>query len=158
MKKIISIALVLVMVFALTAVATSAKESPTGEKYYSISTDAEGAGTASADKNKIAKDATGDDANVTLTATGNGGIFTKWIISGNYDIVSGDLNSAVIVIKPQSDVHATAFFTSDGKDHGDIVNNNNTTSPKTADATPYVATIVLLAMFGAMFAVKKIKE
>ena len=241
MKKIISIALVLVMVFALTAVATSAKESPKGEKYYSITTDAEGSGTASADKDKVAKDATGDDANVTLTATENGGFFTKWIINGNYDpvsgdvnssvfvikpksdihaiasfradkdyltvtaetlgdgtataepskipvgsngtstltatdgskgkfvkwvlacdyeIVSGDLNSKVLVIRPSTDVHATAYFTEDGKDHGDITDKNkdNTTSPKTADATPYVATIVLLAMFGAMFAVKKIKE
>ena len=47
---------------------------------------------------------------VTLTADETRGVFDKWTISGNYSIVSGDLNSKSITIKPDSDVTVKAGF------------------------------------------------
>ena len=68
MKKIVSVALALILVFALSA-SFAAKKSPTGKEYYNITVawepDDGSLGTAETDKNKVAKDATGDDAIVT---------------------------------------------------------------------------------------------
>ena len=47
---------------------------------------------------------------VTVTADKTKGLFDKWSISGNYTVVSGNLNSETITIKPDSDVTITANF------------------------------------------------
>lgn len=113
MKRIISVALALIMVFALT-VAVSAKDSPSAKEYYMIKTATEledgSLGTATADKNQVDKSAEGPDSQVTLTASQSSGFFTLWIIDGDYDIVSGSLESSVITIVPKSDIKATASF------------------------------------------------
>ena len=107
MRKLISIALVLVMVFSVAAISCSALVSPKADNYYSVSTESEGKGTATADKNKVDKD--GDEI-ITLTATENGGYFTKWIMTGDYEIIEGDEYSPVFVIKAKADVTAVASF------------------------------------------------
>ncbi len=53
MKKLISVALVLVMLFTLAVVSVSALDSPSGKKYYAITTSSVGEGTAESDKNKV---------------------------------------------------------------------------------------------------------
>lgn len=114
MKKLISVALVLVMLFAVTAASASALDSPGGKKYHSITTSAEGQGTASSDKNKVDKEpATPEDGYVTLTAVEDGGYFTKWVMDGTYNIITGDEYSDVFVIEPTSDIHAIANFSVD---------------------------------------------
>lgn len=110
MKKIISVALVLVMLFAMTVVSAAALDSPTGKKFYNITVLAEGKGTATSDKNKVDQTATGEDSYVTLTATPEGGYFTKWIMDGTYNKISGDEYSENFVIQPTSDIVATASF------------------------------------------------
>ena len=117
MKKVISVALALLLVFALTA-SFAAKDSPEGKEYYNITVSWEpedgSLGTAETDKNKVAKDATGDDAIVTLTALEDGdGYFTLWIIEGDYEIVEGDESSTVLKIRPKSDIHAIASYSVD---------------------------------------------
>lgn len=106
MKRIISVALVIMMVFAL-AVSVSAKISPKQKDYYKIEVDAVGKGEASKSTDKVQ---IGTDGEVTFTATEKGGFFTKWIIDGKYEIVSGGEYDDIMVIKPKSDVKAVAHF------------------------------------------------
>ena len=116
MKRLISVVLALILVFALTA-SFAAKDSPSGKDYYAITVDYEPAdgslGTAAADKNQVPKTASGDDGQITLTATEKDGFFTLWIIDGDYEVVSGDEESPVMTIIPKSDIHATASFSQD---------------------------------------------
>ncbi|MBR1533085.1 MAG: hypothetical protein IJ639_01865 [Ruminococcus sp.] len=116
MKKLICVALVLAMVFALT-VSAGAKLSPSAKDYYSITVSYEPSdgslGTAKEkdDKDKVSKDGTGEDAQITLTATQTDGYFTMWIIDGEYDIVGdGTTSSPVLTIIPKSDINAVANF------------------------------------------------
>lgn len=108
MKKFISVALVLMLVVALATASFSADASPSTEGKYKVTATSEGDGTGSSDKASV--DAKG---NVTLTATENGGFFTKWIIDGKYDKVSGDEYSPVFVITPLTDINAIASFSVD---------------------------------------------
>lgn len=105
MKKVISIALVALMIFALATASFSALESPETEGKYSISISTEGDGSAVADKKGVDADGT-----VTLTATEGNGFFTKWIIRGDYTPVNGTEYSPVFTIMPHSDITATASF------------------------------------------------
>lgn len=112
MKRVISIALVALMIFALT-VSASALDSPGPKDYYKIEVGSQGKGhaTESTDKVEI-----GTDNTVTFNAYEDGGFFTKWIIDGKYTIVSGDEYSPVLVVRPESNVNATAYF-SEEKDY-----------------------------------------
>lgn len=232
MKKVISIALVAMMIFALATASFSAAISPTPEGKYKISVSTEGSGTASSSTISVAEDGT-----VTLTATEGDGYFTKWIMTGKYTVVSGDeyspeftikpttditaiasfsvekdyltifvdnsgdgsvsanptkvkkgsgdtvtltatekdapftgwslaceyeivegsLTSKTLVIKPLTDVHATAYF---GKDvpANNSGTNGGSTSPQTGDYTVAMIALILMAMGLGVFAVKKIKE
>ena len=232
MKKVISIALVAMMIFALATASFSAAISPTPEGKYKISVSTEGSGTASSSTISVAEDGT-----VTLTATEGDGYFTKWIMTGKYTVVSGDeyspeftikpttditaiasfsvekdyltiivdnsgdgsvsanptkvkkgsgdtvtltatekdapftgwtlaceyeivegsLTSKTLVIKPLTDVHATAYF---GKDvpANNSGTNGGSTSPQTGDYTVAMIALILMAMGLGAFAVKKIKE
>lgn len=106
MKRIVALFLAVMMVFAFAAIA-SAKDSPGGDKYYKISTDVEGGGSASASTNKIQKNT---DGTVTLIASDDGGYFNRWIIKGSYDIIEGSLTDPTITIRPSSDISAIANF------------------------------------------------
>gem|GEM_PF-1991811 len=107
MKRFISIALVLMMVVALTVTAASAKESPIPKDYYRIEVGSEGKGTATKSTDRIKM---GSDDNVTFNAYEAGGFFTKWIVDGKYDVISGGEYDPVFVIRPRSDVKAVAHF------------------------------------------------
>ncbi len=112
MKRVLSVVLVVMMIFAL-AVSASALKSPGQKDYYKIEVGSEGKGHAekSADKVEI-----GTDGTVTFTAIEDGGFFTKWIIDGKYTVVSGSEYDDVLVIKPESDILAVASF-SEEKDY-----------------------------------------
>ena len=106
MKRFASLALALIMIFAL-AVPAFAEVSPTGVVYYNIDTGIEGSGIVDASANKVAKDG---DETVTFKASDDEGYFTYWIIEGDYTIVSGSLTEDTITIIPHSDVKAVASF------------------------------------------------
>lgn len=162
MKKVISIALVLVMVFALT-VSASALVSPTGKDRFGITvgqSPADGSlGNGNTDKNSVSADMD-EEGNVTLTANENGnGKFEHWEIEGDYDIIEGSLTDKTIVIRPKSDIHAVAVFKApDGSTSKVPATNNNNTSPKTGDPLYIVLTLAVLALGAGALAVKKIKE
>ena len=106
MKRIISLTLVALLIFAFT-ISVSAKNSPTPKNYYSIHVSSEGSGTASASTDKVS---IGSSDYVVLTATPKDGFFTKWIIGGDYELIDGDEYSTTITIKPKTDINAVASF------------------------------------------------
>lgn len=162
MKKVISIALVLVMVFALT-VSASALVSPGGRGHYGITvgqSPADGSlGNGSSDKDSVIV-TEDEDGNVTLTADEkNNGKFQRWEIEGDYDIVEGSLTDKTIVIRPKSDIHAVAVFKGpDGSTNKVPATNNKPTSPQTGDPLYIVLALAVLALGTGALAVKKIKE
>ena len=166
MKKLVSVVLALVMIFALTAT-VAAEVSPVGKDYYSIVVGydpADGSlGTAGGDKSNVKVDAVGEDGEVQLTAVNKGnGEFIEWVIDGEYEIISGSLTDPVIVIKPLSDINAVAKFTAPGTtpDSSSKTTNPDTSksSPKTADPLWIVLGMAVLALGAGALAVKKIKE
>lgn len=147
MKKLISLALVLVMMLAVACVSFAAQESPEPDNYYSVEVGQEGQGTASADKIKVNPDGT-----VTLTATENGGYFTKWIITGDYLPVEGDEYSPVFTIKPAKNVTAIASFSVE-KDfltisQGEVIGDGTITIDPTKIAKGTDGTVTLTAVDG----------
>lgn len=169
MKKLISVALALVMIFALTAT-VAAKDSPVAKDYYSISvgySPADGSlGTASADKSSVMI-IENEDGTVTLTAVTKGdGVFEQWTIDGEYEIVSGSLTDPVIVIRPKSDINAVAQFKTSGSSTPDSSSSkpsssggsDSKSSPKTGDPIWMVLGLAVLALGAGTLAVKKIKE
>ena len=151
MKKLISIALVLIMVFAVSAISFGAAPSPDADKYYTINVDSEGNGTGHVDRNKIKIDSTGEYFTLTADPDKDGGYFTKWILDGDYEIISGDLYSPVLVIRPKSDLKATASYSVDAENLTMFV---STKGDGTATATPNTvkkgsdATVTLTAVDG----------
>lgn len=117
MKKLISVALALVLVFTLT-VSVAALGSPTAKSYYAITVTTEPAdgsfGTASASTNQVQK---GTNGTVKLEATEGAGYFTLWIIKGKYDVVACEEGyedtpeeALWLEIRPRSDIQAIANF------------------------------------------------
>lgn len=123
------------------------------EDYLTITAEAVGPGTASANPGKVKK-GSGDTS--TLTAVEEGGTFIKWELQCEYEIVEGSLTSKVLVIRPKTDVHAIAYFKTANKDAGK--KDEGSTSPKTGDMSMVFAAVMLLAAGAAVFAVKKIRE
>lgn len=167
MKRFISVALALVMIFALAAT-VAAKDSPVGRDYYAIEVGydpADGSlGTAGGDKSNVRVDAVDEDGTVKLTAINkDNGEFIGWEISGEYEIVSGSLNDLVIVVRPLSDIKAIAKFKSSAtpdssSSKSSSGSNDDKTSPKTGDPLWIVLGLAVLALGAGALAVKKIKE
>ena len=123
-----------------------------------VSVDPEGYGEASADPSRIKKSG---DGIIKLTASGiNGGKFREWLITGDYEIVEGDLNSETLVIRAFTDIYAVACFNKPGETPTEAPkpDDNGNTSPKTGYPLPIVFGLMALAMFGGTVAYKKIKE
>ena len=162
MKKVISIALVLMMVFALT-VSASAKRSPGAQGHFGVTVGqhpSDGSlGSGSTDKDSVIIEED-ENGNVTLTAEEKGnGKFSHWEIEGDYDIIEGSLTDKKIVIRPKSDIHAVAVFkNADGSTDKVPATNNNNTSPQTGDPLYIVLALAVLALGTGALAVKKIKE
>ena len=108
MKRFVALILAVVMVFAL-AVGASALKSPEGKEYYKITSTVEYEGRTAGDATSYKVEKNSDET-ITLTANAHDGFFTRWIISGGYEIVDGSLDSPVITIRPTSDVKAVASY------------------------------------------------
>jgi len=97
MKKFTCLILALAVLFSVSATVFAAS-SPQGGKKYNV--------TITSDSNDeiTTKIIDGGDT-LTLNATEEEGYtFIEWIITGDYEIVSGDLDSSPLVIKPLSDI------------------------------------------------------
>lgn len=157
MKRIISVALVVMMVLALTmSVAAATTESPV-EEYWYMSAEAVGAGKASVDPVKVLKNS---DDTVTFTATEDGGKFVKWEFQCEFEVVSGTVaadntsTDKVVVLKPKSDIHGIAYF--EGGDKPEK-KDDSSSSPKTGYPVLAVFGVMTLAACAGVFAAKKIK-
>lgn len=156
LKRIVSIALVLMLVFALSVTAF-AETSPEKVEYYYMTAEAVGAGKAEVNPEKVE---VGSDGTVTFTATEDGGKFQKWEFHCEYDVVSGTVKDdvsydKVVVLKPKSDIHGIAYFegeTTPGK------KDDGQTAPKTGYPLYIVFGVMGLALCAGLFAAKKIKE
>jgi len=160
MKKIIAVAAV-VMMLVVSSVSVMAATSPSADDVYTIkmgtSTSATSAsvtgGTISASSNPVV---IGEE--VTLTATAKDGYaFAKWIITGDYTIVSGSLEDGVITIIPNSDITVDAEFTGSG-DSSSTSDDSSSTSPKTGESATVVVIALLAACGVATVARKRISE
>lgn len=162
MKKLITIALAVVMLFTMV-VSVAAEDSPQPKEVYSISVSyspADGSlGEAGSDKNQVIIDSSGEDGLVTLTAVVKEGKFEKWDIQGEYEIVEGSLTSPKLVIKPLSDIKAVAIFSGSGSSSTPSSESTPSgTSPKTGDPLYLIIGFAVLALAAGAFAIKKIKE
>jgi hypothetical protein len=95
-----------------------------------------------------------------LIATENTSNFVKWTLTGDYEIINGDLNSKVLRIKPGSDIVAVGVF-KDGENKNPIIIENTPVSPNTGQ-NPSTIYWVLALLTGAailgMISWEKIKR
>jgi len=138
MKKIVSVLLIALMFTSLLAVAAIADDyvSPAGTHVVSGEVSGNVGGNVIVNPPSVS-----DGGTVTVSAISDDGYsFSYWTFTGEFEWVSGDVRSAVIVIRPLGDVSFVATFTASGgpgpnKDDGN-------TSP----ATGYDMTPVLVVM------------
>lgn len=107
------------------------------------------------------------DGTITLTvAPESGASFTKWVIDGDYEIVSGSLTDTTITIKAKADIKVNTEFktaepttvapeepTTVPADASDD-DNGSSTSPETGAPVASVAVTLAVAL-GAAFVAKK---
>lgn len=92
-----------------------------------------------------------DDGTYTVKGvTDNGYEFIKWIITGDYDIISGSLTDPYLVIRPKGDVHIKGVWNG--------ASNNNGKSPKTGYNVAIIAVVALVSAAGAAYAFKKFEN
>ncbi|MBQ9742197.1 MAG: LPXTG cell wall anchor domain-containing protein [Ruminococcus sp.] len=171
MKKIISCLIAIAMIFCVT-LSVSAEISPSaseGNKY--IKVDAvpvpDSAGTATPGIDSPAQVEINSDETVTLTAKPIDGYkFSHWkFITGEFEIIEGDLNSSTIVIKPTGDtnVRAEAYFVPEDEDVTPATTaiitppDDGNKAPTTGDAatTMAVSASVVLVAIAALVIFKK---
>lgn len=158
MKKILAV-LFAVLLISVSSVAALAAPSPTAPVIYNVTVEAQQGGSVHSSVETVQQ---GDQ--VILTATVDDGyIFTTWNISGEYEIVEGSLSSERIVVRPDSDIHATAGFkaasadvpTSPTEGPAPGPGNDSPTSPQTGyDGFVFAGLSVLLLSGIVLFAVK----
>lgn len=171
--KIKSIIATAMAVLLMSSVVVMGAESPTAAKYYTATVNGQAVTQSSAQKvdgGSITVSAASVTAgsSIILTASADeGNVFSKWILSGDYEIVSGSLDDETITIIPKGDINVDAKFLSedgsassssddvqtesdeDASSVEDSVGtaNSSSTSPKTG--TPiFPAVLVLLAASG----------
>lgn len=160
MKRVISLLIVVLILAMTSAVAVGAIESPTKANVWNITVGTEGSGTATADRYQITHD---DEGNITLNAEDGNDKFVRWKITGDYTIISGDLTSRTLTIKPGSDLNAVAVFSSGQQTTSSSTSsgtNSGSTSPKTGSFT-YVFILTLIALAAGVSAVmisRKVKR
>ena len=155
MKKFLVALMVIVLAFS--SISVMAKESPTAQKYYKVTVDGtpvkkDGDPSIKRPGGKISvipgKVPAGKKV-VLIATPDKGNKFSRWIIKGDYTIVSGSLTSEKLVVIPKSDIDVDAKFTKNGEEITEAPtkgSNNSPISPKTGyGATAGVAVIMLLA-------------
>ena len=133
MKKFLAALTALVFVFSMTTVAFAAS-SPSGEKTFKVTITSNKSNKAETGYKSVKR---GDTFELTANEDTDKHAFVRWEITGDYEIISGDLESADLVIRPLGDVTVKSIYedVSDGegtdKKPGD--KNGSSKSPKTGD-------------------------
>lgn len=161
MKKIMSVVLALILVSALSVSVFAA-----GSVVAPIINDYEG-GTAT-----ITQDTTGNGREFTFTVdTKDGYNFVGWEIDGNYEIVSGSLDSETVTVRflddvAIEDISAEPIFEEIGTDEPDeptepeektTTTKKKDVSPKTGDSMAMVA-LATVALAGVVVSKKKLSK
>lgn len=162
--KLIVTTLVAMLVLSTGVMAAN---SPTADTYHTVSYDGE---TVSGSSSTTIK-ATGGKVTVssgtikageevTITAEPNDGKeFSKWVITGDYTIVSGSLTDEELVIVPNGDIDiSAAFINEDGEveeEEPTTKGNDSSTSPKTGHPVLPVALAFTAALGLGLVSTKK---
>ena len=159
MRKLLAVlmSLFLVLSFCVCAFATESSElkSPTDEPVFSVE-------FISYDTDKpsgaVSVVPSGDTIEIAAPISANGD-FTGFAIEGEYEIVSGSLNTSPIVIRPLSDIIIIANYSNAGTPttpSGD----NGDNSPQTGDGMMIfiIAVISAAAIVGITLATKKLRS
>lgn len=164
MKKKLLVALTVVLL-TFASVPVMAANSPATNPVYSITIGDQTVGKNGASgikvdggKISVSTGAVSVGEEVTLTATADKGYkFSKWVIDGDYTIVSGSLTSKTITIIPNADLNINAkFVDANGKEPETEIKkpDNSGTSPKTGAAAGAIL-ITLLASGGVAVTSRK---
>ena len=170
MKKRIC-ALIAVALLVFSSVTVMAANSPVAPNYHEITVNGQTVGKNGATsivvnggKISISSGVIEEGKEVTLTANPDkNNKFSKWIIDGDYEIVSGSLTSSTITIIPKSDIDVNAeFVDADGNELTEETTekpgNDSPVSPKTGAATGALMITLLASGAVAIKSKKKISE
>lgn len=142
MKKFLAILFSVVIIATFMAVPAFAEVSPEGEVIYNVEM---------GDGEKVA---VSEGDTITLKVSDPDADFEGWDIEGKYEIVSGDLTSDVLVIRPLSDIVVKEVY-ADAED--DVVTDENESdkAPQTGNNTIMLVTLLTAGAFVAMVATRK---
>ncbi len=154
MKKAVALfgSLFLILSFVcLLAVPASAVKSPAGESVFQITVTTFFNGVREPGDYTMQ-----DDGTILLTISPKGEYtFTGWMIDGDYEIVSGDLKSEKLVIRPLSDLKIEEAYNVKGS-QGEIENENDSDeAPVTGDLGMLSAALLTLTGLGTVLFAKK---
>lgn len=142
MKKFLAILFSVVIIATFMAVPAFAEVSPEGEVVHKVE-------IKGGDTQQVK-----DGESVTLKVEDDDKDFEKWVIIGEYKIVSGDLNSKELVIIPESDLVVEKVFKTPAADEDKEENKSDTSAP-TGNGTLMVTVLLTAGAFVAMVASKK---
>lgn len=106
MKKLVSLLTALALLLSLTMIAHGAG-SPVDKKKFGVYVTGN-IGAWAAVTHSVNE---GDTYDLSVENERNGYVFVGWVIEGDYDVVSGDINSSKLTILPKSDIVAKAMYT-----------------------------------------------
>lgn len=149
MKKIIAIGMVIAVMLTLVVSVAADTLNPSPTKpgtEYKIVVQASDGGTAIYRIN--------EDGSVTFIANPTPGHqFTKWIIEGDYVVVTGTVTDKEFTVTPKSDLKAFASF--DGKTEPGVKPWPENDSPKTGNFIAPVVIVAVVSLIGCAWCAKK---
>lgn len=156
MKKIVSTALVVMMLASLFAIPSFAADefpSPGSEDYFTLTVSVKDniGGTATASAATILK---GETATITARAD-DGYSFAGWTFTGEFEWVSGDANASVITIRPKSDVAFVASFNGQGGPGRDTAGQSPAMGYNFEAVAAVMAAVVIMSAAAVVYTGKK---
>lgn len=154
MKKVLSIALTLLMLVSLSAVAFAADDfqSPGADDFFNVIVEVKDNKGGNVVSDKVVGEK-GEEFKIVAKPDSDGN-FSHWIITGEFEWVKGDANSAEIVIRPLSNVTFTAVF-----DGGETIKDNGSQSPVQgydySVAIAVMAAVIVLSAGAVVYTGKK---
>ena len=142
MKKFLAVLFSVVIIATFMAVPAFAEKSPEGEVIHTVEMP---------DGEKVAVN---DGDTVELKVSDEDKEFEGWVITGDYDIVSGTLTSDELVIRPKSDLIIAEKY-KDTVIEDDKDENESDKAPQTGNGLLMVTVLLTAGAFVGMVATKK---
>ena len=148
MKKFLAVLFSVVILATFMAVPALAEKSPEGEVVHKVEITTNSTGEDVTTTHEVK-----DGETITLTKTeGSDYEFKGWVITGDYEIVSGTLTSDTIVIKPLGDITVEELYDVE-TESGDP--NDSDKAPQTGNGALMVTVLLTAGAIVAMVATKK---